>query len=394
MALLSGARVVKCTREIMETGTHTDEVRSGLRYQDRVKALEEWSGYADDPHRQRFIYQRWLVGRLIPRIFNELKVKFWAGHNVGFRPTSIYSIRGDIGDSDEGLVDILTKDTGYSSGDLTTDSSALEEFAKYVGFSANDLTANSSALEAALKSMRGEVSEGINIADQYMKHFQDKSVQDFAVSVVRSKIGTVDSKVVSSLAKKLRVGRTDSIRAGLQDVINVHSLLIEPICRKLQLPLRGGVVCGIAWNPANSPAQMSVSTGESIILVPESILMLCHFMSKLLALTLSVKVEGERLAIDCDCENVLRKMQLDEQLRNYAAGGLAYCTTWNLRLICSVGQKMSSRPAKKWSLPPSLILHWRLGYLTFGESATIREKRRRCEVANEISEISWRESGP
>src|SRR5208282_6584867 len=104
---------------------------------------------------------------------------------------------------------------------------------------------------------------------------------------------------------------------GLQEVIDVYSLFIEPMCRKLKLPLHKGVVCGIAWDPASSPAQMSLADGGSIILVPESVLMLSHFVSKFLAKLLPIDVEGERLAIRCDSEVVLRILKEDEELKNY-----------------------------------------------------------------------------
>jgi hypothetical protein len=253
-------------------------------------------------------------------------MRFCASHRAGFRPAPVDSIREGVKHTHEGLLEILTKNIGPSS---SVSPSEEEAFAKYVGISADERMVNSLALETALKTMRGETSEPITIADHYLKHFQGKSVEEFSVSVVKSKVGTVDPKIVSSVAKRLSVGRIDDTRAGLQDCINALSLMLEPMCRKLGLPLHEGVVCGIAWNPASGPSQMRVSEGASIILVPESVLMLCHFTSKLLSQALSVRVEGERLAIDCDPERALRNIQCNKQLRKYAAGGLAYCATWN-----------------------------------------------------------------
>jgi hypothetical protein len=326
VALLTGARVIRCTRDVVETGTHNDESRPG--YIARLEALEDWNGFDDDPNKQRFRYQRWLVGRLIPSVFNEMNMRFWAAHKAGFRPTSVDSIREAVKDQDEGLAEILIKNIGPTSGG---NSSEEEAWAKYVGTSADALRANSLALETALKAMRGGTSEPITIADQYMKHFQGKSVEEFSASIVKSKVGTVDPKIASSVAKRLSVGRIDDTRAGLQDCINLLSLMLEPTCRNLGLPLHEGVVCGIAWNPASGAAQLRLSEGASIILIPESVLMLCHFMSKLLAETLSVKAKGERLAIDCDVGRALRKIQANEKLSKYASGALAYCATWNLR---------------------------------------------------------------
>ena len=186
VALLGTVRAIRCTRDVIQTGTHNDNARPA--YLDRLYALEAWDGFANEPERERFKYQRWLVGRLIPSIFNELKMRFWAGHKAGFRPVPINSIRKDIQNKHEGLVEILTKDTGPSS---SLKSSEEKAFAKYVGSSTADLTANSEALETALKAMRNQESDPA-IASQYLKHYQDKSVKDFAVSIVKSKVGIVD----------------------------------------------------------------------------------------------------------------------------------------------------------------------------------------------------------
>ena len=70
-----------------------------------------------------------------------------------------------------------------------------------------------------------------------------------------------------------------------------------------------------------------MAEGEGIILVPESVLMLCHFVSKFLAKALPVKAEDKRLAIDCDPSRVLRNLGTNEKLKKYMAGGLAYCAT-------------------------------------------------------------------
>jgi hypothetical protein len=324
VALLTGARVIRCTRDIIETGTHNDEARPD--YIARLRALEDWNGFDDDPNKQRFRHQRWLFGRLIPSIFNELKMRFWAGHKAGFRPTPVDTILAAGKGHGQGLVDILTKGTG----DLISSEEALT---KYLGSSTEKIRANSLALDTALKTMRGETSEPMALAGKYLSHFQDKSVKEFAASIIKGKLGTVDPKVAVSVAERLSIGRIDGTRAGLQDCINVYSLMLEPTCRKLGLPLREGVVCGIAWNPASGAAQMNLSEGASVILIPESVLMLCHFMSKLLAQVLSIRVEGERVAIDCDPESALRNIKSNAKLKRYAAGGLAYCATWNRRSL-------------------------------------------------------------
>lgn len=324
VALLSAVRAIRCTRDVIETGTHNDDGRPD--YVARLAALEDWDGFDGDPQKERFKSQRWLVGRLVPSVFNELKMRFWAGHKAGFRPTPIDALLDNPRNKEDGLVEIVTKDVIPS---IAMAGGNEEAFATYIGSSPDKLRANSVALEAALKAMRGETGGSVAVADQYLTHFQHKSVTEFAASLVKSKVGSVDPKIVTSVADRLSVGRLDGTRAGLQDCIDVYSLMLEPACRKLGLPLHGGVVCGIAWNPASGAAQLSVSENESIILVPESILMLCHFVSKLLAQALSIRIEGKRIAIDCDPESVLRNIRASETLQKYAAGGLAYCATWN-----------------------------------------------------------------
>jgi hypothetical protein len=218
VALLAAARAIRCTRDIIETGTHSDEARVG--YLARLQALENWNGFTDDPNKRRFRYQRWLVGRLIPRIFNDLKMRFWAGHKIGFKPTPLTDLCDTVNDKGEGLVEILTKDMPPANG-------LGEAFARAFGTSIEKIKANSLALENAVKTMRGE-NAPIRIADDYTKYFQEKSVQEFAVSIVRRKLGTVDPKLAASVEGRLRLGRLDFAQGNLQDCINLYSLMLEP----------------------------------------------------------------------------------------------------------------------------------------------------------------------
>lgn len=321
IALLSAVRCIRATRELLETGTYDQAGQSA--YVERLTALEASLTGADGVHQRRFAAQRRFVARVIINAFNELKLRFFAAHKAGFRPIRIDAIKRKI-EENSGLAEIITRDVG-GTGTSIADEKA---FARYMGEEDTDLTANSKALEDALKSIRQGKNEP-TFAPDYLRHYQDRSVSEFAVSLVRGKVGIVDPAVESAVTKRLNVGRLDAVRAGLQDVINLHSILIEPMCQKLGFPLHNGIACGIAWNPASGAAQMTIGDGEGIILIPESVLMLCHFMGKFLAKALPVSKETERLAINLDPSVVLPKLEAEKSLLRYAAGAIGYCATWN-----------------------------------------------------------------
>jgi hypothetical protein len=327
VALLNGARVIRRVREVILTGTHEDQEPSCIDYVARLTALENSRVFTDHSLAARFYSQRALVGRLIPSIFGELKLRFWAGHKFGLKPATVETLTAGKTPDNQGLIEILTKNVVPAR--LEDEAS----FAKHVGNTVEKMRSSSSAVENALNAIRGKTGAQITAPDEYLKHFQEKSVLTFAKSVISRELGGIDPTIASSVAERLSIGRTDGTRAGLQDSIDVYSVMLEPICHKLGLPLHEGVVSGIAWNPASGAAQMSVSESESIILIPESIMMLCHFVSKLLALTLPVTVQGKRLAINCNPEAVLSGFRTDSRLQEYAAGAFAYCATWNKAVL-------------------------------------------------------------
>lgn len=320
VAVVRAAQVVRCVRKILETGIHdeNDRLVGRMSGTDRLYSLEYLAQHRferlGEPFSVQFRCQRSFLGRLLPGVFNLLKMRFWAAHKAGYRPISIASMRDSIlAERKEGdaLVEIVTDDVAYPQE--------------------RTFTSNNSVLKKHISA--GNADDGIVIAREYVRHYQEKSVRQFAESVVQTRIGTVEPELITSVTERLRVGRTTVAHHGFQEVLDLYSYMIEQVCLELRLPIRGGIVCGVAWDPAAGPVQRSISERESIILVPESTLMFCHFISKILAFSLSIKVEGKRLAISIDPPEVLGRLRASPKLRRYAAGALAYCATWNRRCL-------------------------------------------------------------
>jgi hypothetical protein len=90
VAYLVTAEVVCRVRDILETGSETEpQSLSHPACRDRLKALEDWDGFADQPLADEFRAQRRFLGRLIETIYWHLRPKFLAAHEAGFRPTHL-----------------------------------------------------------------------------------------------------------------------------------------------------------------------------------------------------------------------------------------------------------------------------------------------------------------
>jgi hypothetical protein len=90
VAYLSAAQAVRRVRSILESGS--DEDRPSLTHPpiyDRLVALEQWDGFANDPFEADFRAQRRFVGRLIGLLYRYLRPKFFAAYEAGYRPTHL-----------------------------------------------------------------------------------------------------------------------------------------------------------------------------------------------------------------------------------------------------------------------------------------------------------------
>jgi hypothetical protein len=151
--------------------------------------------------------------------------------------------------------------------------------------------------------------------------------------------GISDPAISASIAEKLRPGRLEGPIHGFEQLVRGYANWIEQICSKLNLPLRGGVACGVLWNPELlGPAHQAVmTTNASMIVVPEWTLMLCHFFSKLLARSLPLKSAVGETQVYFAAEAVLANIRANARLRDYAVGFLAYLATLDRRLMKPLG---------------------------------------------------------
>jgi hypothetical protein len=90
VSYLVAAEAVRRVREILETGAETRQQSPGRpACYDRLKALEDWDGFAGHPLADEFCAQRRFLGKLIENIYWYLRPKFIAAHRAGFRPTHL-----------------------------------------------------------------------------------------------------------------------------------------------------------------------------------------------------------------------------------------------------------------------------------------------------------------
>lgn len=185
-----------------------------------------------------------------------------------------------------------------------------------------------------------ELAEDITIARDYLRQHQHKSVAQLAEAVLLSRVGKQEPlslEATASLAERLRFGRTTGPLHEFENLLKIYCHWIEHICDKLKLPLHSGVAAGVVWNPSLVPAQQAVlTTNASMIVIPESTLMLCHFISKLLSRSVSTKDADQKIAVSCAPEEVLAKIRSTPTLRKYASGFFAFCATQNARTLRSL----------------------------------------------------------
>jgi hypothetical protein len=322
VALLRAAQVVRCVRQVLETGEHQEEP-SHPSYFDRLVALEKWSGHTQEPLKEQFARQRRLFGCLLPRIFNELRNRFWAAHRAGYRPMQAETLRDRIVTEtnagnpdlvDSGLVDILVNEV------VSEPDARVED--------------PTPTIDASVPMTQSTATDGLSIAREYLRHYQEKSVRQLAESTISGRLGIVDPNLSNAVAGRLRMGRTAGQTPGFQKLLQDYCNWIKQTCEKLELPVRGGVAPGVVWHPGLVPAQQEFSdTGTSLTVIPESTLMLCYFISKLLVKALSIRVEGDRLAISFGAKKTVGRLRSRAKLRNFAAGFFAYCATGNRRCL-------------------------------------------------------------
>jgi hypothetical protein len=170
------------------------------------------------------------------------------------------------------------------------------------------------------------------IARDYLLQHQERSVRELAEhSFARA---AVEPRVVEAATERLRIGRTTGPRHGFEDLLRNHCFLIEQECTNLKIPLHGGVACGVGWSPLRGPAQKPVlTTDASMIIIPESALMLCHFFCKLLARSFLVKDTATGIAVNYGADEVIGRIRANKRLRRYAAGFLGFCASSNRRCL-------------------------------------------------------------
>jgi hypothetical protein len=329
VAAIRAAQGIRYTRAILETGSYSENALVRPTVRDRLISIENASGFAGESLGSRFRDQRWFFGRLIPSIGSSLKMRFWAAHKAGYRPTTVEKVkesalakRGEsaLRPSDSGLVEIAAA----SVLDITK------------GFEKIDTTVvpQSMAQEADARS-----SDDAAIARDLLRQYQERSIDRLADTALSSAAGIRDSGISALVAEKLRLGRIDGPVHGFERLVKGYATWIEQICAKLNLPLRGGVACGVLWSPGlDGPAQQPVlTTDASMVVVPESTLMLCHFLSKLLARSFTLRSFDGDTQVDFDAEAVLARIRADARLRDYATGFLAYLATLDRRLTRRLG---------------------------------------------------------
>jgi hypothetical protein len=86
---LAAADLVRRTRQVLLTGAHSDEESpTHPSTRDRIQALRDWPGFADDPLLEELRHRRQFFDRLLTGVFNLLVRRFWAAHKAGIEPQS------------------------------------------------------------------------------------------------------------------------------------------------------------------------------------------------------------------------------------------------------------------------------------------------------------------
>jgi hypothetical protein len=322
VALLRGAQIVRCVRQVLETGAHQEEPLHPS-YVKRLAALEKMERSSQEPLREQFVCQRRLFGRLLPRIFDELAIRFCAAHQAGLRPLRAATVR-----------DRVVAETNASNPDLVDPGLVDILVSEVVNKSDIDVQATGHAFDASTSAPQIAATDGLAIAREYLRHYQEKSVRQLAESTIASRLGIIDPSLSKTVTDRLRMGRTAGAPHGFQKLLEDYCDLIKQACTKLELPVRGGVAPGVVWHPGLVPAQQEFSdTGTSLIVIPESTLMLCYFISKLLVKAFSIRAEGDRLAVSFNAKKIVARLRSRAKLRNFAAGFFAYSATGNRRCL-------------------------------------------------------------
>lgn len=329
VAIIRAVQGVRYVREILQTGSYSENISSRPSVFDRLTAIENESGFAGEPLGGRFRDQRWFLGRLIPGICSSLKMRVCAAHQAGYRPTPAEKLRvsasskgGEdaLGAVDPGLVEIV-------AGDVLDATRSFGNADK------------SNKQEAVVPAIDKKISEDAVIARDLLRQYQERSIDKLAETALTNAAGIRDPRIAASIADKLRLGRIDGPTHHFELLVRGYANQIEQICTKLKLPLRGGVACGVLWNPGlDGPAQQSVlTTDASMVVIPESTLMLCHFLCKLLARSLPLKSVAGDTQVTLAAEAALANIRSNARLRDYAVGFLAYLATLDRRLTKPLG---------------------------------------------------------
>jgi hypothetical protein len=75
VSIIRAVEGVRYVREILQTGTYSENVSSRPSVFDRLTSIENGSGFAGEPLGERFRDQRWFLGRVIPGICSALNLK-------------------------------------------------------------------------------------------------------------------------------------------------------------------------------------------------------------------------------------------------------------------------------------------------------------------------------
>jgi hypothetical protein len=167
------------------------------------------------------------------------------------------------------------------------------------------------------------------IATDYLQQLQDRSIRGLVQWGHGAATGnwSATAEELDAVIEQVRAGLLDP-SVGLGEVVSGYSVVIEDICRTLNLPLRGGVATGVVYQPRDVPAQSPVpGTNASVIVVPRHSLMLCHFVCKALAWAFPIEEQPTRYAISLKPKRVLKKLRRDRRLCSYLAQGIAFCAT-------------------------------------------------------------------
>ena len=176
-------------------------------------------------------------------------------------------------------------------------------------------------------------SDDLAIANDYLRQHQQKSIAQLTETVLLSitgRSGPIPPEVIASVTERLSFGRTTGPLNEFEQMLKTYCVWIEHICSKLKLPLHSGVAAGVVWHPSLLPAQKPVlMTNASIIVIPKSTLMLCHYICKLLSRSMPTKDAGEKIGVTIVPDEVLARIRSLPKLRRYAAGFFAFCATRN-----------------------------------------------------------------